>query len=217
MVLIDRELRALIKQKALGLEPFDDGLVQSSSIDIRLDSFARVIRSGAEELDIRTHEIAQQYEDVAIGEAGHVIPARGVLIGQTMERIRIPSRCVGAIAQRSSFLRLGISVSSSLINPGYEGNLPCLIANLNDRPVRVFAGVPICQLVLFALIGRPDMLYPDKKDAKYNQEREFLVSAIAKDADRWLRPGPRLAHPEQADDFKMEVSEAAEEPDDKVR
>ncbi|MGH4007028.1 MAG: dCTP deaminase domain-containing protein, partial [Pseudonocardiaceae bacterium] len=42
MLLSDRDLRAEIDGGRLGVDPFDAGLLQPSSIDVRLDRFFRV-------------------------------------------------------------------------------------------------------------------------------------------------------------------------------
>ncbi len=67
MVLNDRELRALLRQGELLLEPFEDRLVQPASVDLRLDGFARVIKAGSGEIDLRSSNHAEVYEDVARG------------------------------------------------------------------------------------------------------------------------------------------------------
>ena len=208
MIIIDRDIRALLRQGELILDPFEDRLVQPSSVDLRLDRFVRILKEGTEELDIRDPRSAEQYEEANIGDDGFLLRPHGLLLGQTLEYMRIPDTCQGMIAQRSSLMRLGIHVSSSLINPGYAGNLPCLLTNRTDRPIRIFSGIPVCQLVLIRLTGRPDITYPEKPDAKYHEERRFLTSGIAKDAQQWVRPSPRLAHPEQANEFVMEVTVA---------
>ena len=206
MILIDRDIRALIKSHELVLDPFEDDLVQPSSIDLRLDSFARTIASNTEEFDLRS-DAAEVYDELRLADEGHVLAPYGTLIGQTMELMQIPATCQGLIAPRSSLVRLGIHVASSLINPGYVGKLPILISNLSTRPIRIFAGLPICQLVLLKLSGRPDVIYPEKADAKYHGELESLGSRIAEDAARWVStPSPRLADPSQAKKFRKEVS-----------
>lgn len=216
MVLNDREIRALLKQGELLLEPFDTALVQPASVDLRLDDFARIIKADSGEIDLRSAQHSDAYEDVHIADGGYVIPPGGLLLGQSLEHMRIPATCKGMIEQRSSLMRLGIQVSSSLINPGYAGNLPLFIFNATGRAIRVFAGVPFCQLVLLRLSGRPDVIYSEKPDAKYHEERKFLTSKISEDAQRWIAPSARLVHPEQAEDFQMEMS-TVEASDDKVR
>jgi dCTP deaminase len=45
MVLSDRTIRRLIEEGRIGIEPFDDVLVQPSSIDVRIDRLFRVFKS----------------------------------------------------------------------------------------------------------------------------------------------------------------------------
>ncbi|MHB0929348.1 MAG: dCTP deaminase, partial [Candidatus Nanopelagicales bacterium] len=45
MLLSDRDLRAEIEQGRVRLEPFDDFMIQPSSIDVRLDRFFRVFEN----------------------------------------------------------------------------------------------------------------------------------------------------------------------------
>lgn len=45
MLLSDRDLRAEISASRLGIDPFDDALVQPSSIDVRLDCMFRVFNN----------------------------------------------------------------------------------------------------------------------------------------------------------------------------
>jgi dCTP deaminase len=210
MVLNDREIRALLKHGELVLTPFEDALVKPSSVDLRLDSFARVIEAGTGEIDIRSADQGASQE-VNITAEGYVIEPGGMLIGQTFEHMKIPDRCQGMIAQRSSVMRLGVHVSSSLINPGYAGNLPCLISNRTGRPLRIFAGIPFCQLVLLGLSSRPDATYPEQVDAKYQGEKRFLPSAIAIDAQRWIRPRAGTPPVKLEDALRYKVSVAGVE------
>lgn len=215
MVLIDREIRALLKQGELVLEPFDERLVQPASVDLRLDGFARQINANGPEIDLRRLANEEIYSEVNISDNGLIIPPGGALVGQTREYMRIPANCLGLIEQRSNMTRIGIQVSSSLINPGYAGNLPTRIVNTTGRPVRIFAGIPFCQLVLLRLTGRPDVIYSEKTDAKYYDERPFLPSKVDEDARKWSAPRMRLVNPAQAADLEKEMS-IVEVPDDKV-
>ncbi|MDQ1660169.1 MAG: dCTP deaminase, partial [Blastococcus sp.] len=45
MLLSDRDIKAAIAEDRLGIEPYDAGLVQPSSIDVRLDRFFRVFNN----------------------------------------------------------------------------------------------------------------------------------------------------------------------------
>ena len=45
VLLSDRDIRAAIDDGRLGIDPFDDALVQPSSVDVRLDSLFRVFNN----------------------------------------------------------------------------------------------------------------------------------------------------------------------------
>jgi dCTP deaminase len=212
VILNDREIKALLRRGELSLVPHDPELIQASSIDLRLDQFARRVKDNEVELCLREDLNEDAYEGIEIDGSGYLIPSASTFIGQTMEHIKIPETCQGSIAQRSSVVRIGVHVSSSLLNPGYQGNLPLLIRNDTGRTIRVHAGMPICQLVLTRLIARPDVVYSENPSAKYHGERKFLESRIAEDVRRWARPpSPRLVDPSQADFFRKQVEEEAED------
>lgn len=207
MVLVDREIRFLLERGALEITPLDPGQIQPSSIDLRLDRFARVVRVGESVLDLSDPELGAQYEEVEIPTQGTVLAPDSFMIAQVMEIMRLPDDCMGRIAQRSSLMRLGLQVSSSLINPGYTGQLPCLILNQTGRPVRIFAGMPFCQLILHRCVGRPERTYPERDNAKYHGERPARPSAIHADVLSWVKPAPRPLKPEQVAQLKVELLE----------
>ncbi|PSM30555.1 hypothetical protein BVG81_009925 [Haliangium sp. UPWRP_2] len=171
---------------------------------------------GHQEVSLRDADHVDLYETVHIPSEGYIISSKGCLIGQTMEYMKIPNTYGAILAQRSSLMRLGIQVTSSWINPGYAGNLPVLITNTTERPVRIFSGIPFCQLVLLRLSGRPDVTYAEKADAKYHAERQFHPSQVGQDAKRWIAPSVKLAKPEQAIQLETELLNT-ELANDKVR
>src|SRR3712207_8098770 len=60
MLLSDRDITAAIAEGRLGIEPYDAGLVQPSSIDVRLDRYFRVFNNAR-----YTHiDPAQQQDDL---------------------------------------------------------------------------------------------------------------------------------------------------------
>ena len=45
VLLSDRDIRAELAAGRLGIDPFDDGLIQPSSVDVRLDNLFRVFNN----------------------------------------------------------------------------------------------------------------------------------------------------------------------------
>jgi len=99
------------------------------------------------------------YGDVVdtAGEPIDVMPGQLVL-GITRERITLSNRVMGWISGRSRFARVGIlvHVSSNLIQPGVSNHQILEIVNLSPRPIRLWPGVRIAQVVFEEVRGVED-------------------------------------------------------------
>src|SRR5918998_5854003 len=126
MVLSDRTIRRLLEEGRIGIEPFDDELVQPSSVDVRVDRLFRVFRNSRypyidvkEPMDDLT-ELVEMPE----GEAFILHPGEFVL-GSTLERITLPDDLVARLEGKSSLGRLGLLIHSTagFIDPGWDGHV----------------------------------------------------------------------------------------------
>lgn len=207
MIASDRELRGLLDSGELVLDPREDALLQPSSVDLRLGRCVRRLQGGSEVLNLAEDlDEVEVYADQEIPAEGVILDAGEALLGQTLERMTLPATFQGVIQQRSSLIRLGVQVTSSVVNPGYVGNLPLLIVNLSRRPILMHSGMPVCQLVLHGLTSRPAQTYPEKPGAKYQGERVITASRVSEDVRRWSRPPSlTLADPSQASSFRKEA------------
>jgi dCTP deaminase len=75
--------------------------------------------------------------------------------GITRERIQLPGDLCGFLEGRSRFARLGlmIHVTSAFVQPGVANRQVLEMSNVADRPLRIHAGVRLCQLVLMRTEG----------------------------------------------------------------
>lgn len=103
MLLSDRDIRKEIANGRLGLEPFDETLVQPSSIDVRLDSLFRVFNNTR-----YTHiDPAQRQDELTTlvepgaGEPFVLHPGEFVL-GSTLEVCTLPDDLAGRLEGKSS-------------------------------------------------------------------------------------------------------------------
>lgn len=115
MILSDRDLRFLIEDGSLVIEPFDPEAVQPSSIDLRVGNQFRVFaNSRYPYIDVRKPmegltEMVEASED----EPFILHPGEFVL-GSTLERVALPQDKVGRLEGKSSLGRLGLLIHSSL-------------------------------------------------------------------------------------------------------
>ena len=71
------------------------------------------------------------------------------VLGQTLERVRLPDDIVARLEGKSSSLgRLGLLIHSTagFVDPGFEGNLTLELSNVANLPVTIYYGMPIGQI-----------------------------------------------------------------------
>src|SRR3954465_10889583 len=91
MLLSDRDITAAIAEGRLGIEPYDRGLVQPSSIDVRLDRYFRVFNNSR-----YTHiDPAEQQDDLTTpvepeGDEPFVLHPGEFVLGSTLEVVSVP-------------------------------------------------------------------------------------------------------------------------------
>jgi dCTP deaminase len=149
VILSDRSIREQIAAGRIVVEPFDGGLVQPSSIDLRLGRSFLVFRNTRRAyLDVKEPaEDLMERIDLEPDEPIALHPTEFVL-GSTLERVTIPNDLVGRLEGRSSVGRLGIVIHSTAgyIDPGFSGPITLEIANLANIPIRLYPGMRIAQI-----------------------------------------------------------------------
>src|SRR5688572_25566174 len=108
--------------------------ISHSTIDIRIgNEFIIPKRSDASLFDpleperMKSNLLKAEREYVAIGERFFLHPNK-VILGGTVEYFSIPPDLAGRVRTRSSYERLGLSIST-LANPGYRGALTLTLVN----------------------------------------------------------------------------------------
>lgn len=176
MILVDWQIHDRIGRGFLGVEPFDPAMVQPNSLDIRLGDHFVWYEPGDEIIDPHDRESIA----CRVGES-HCdsidVPPGMFLLAETMERIALPDNIVATIEGKSSIARLGIALhqTGGWIDAGFRGTITLEISNANRRPVRLYAGMPIGQLVFYTT-ERAERPYPVKGDAKYLDQRQATLS-----------------------------------------
>ncbi|MEA2310442.1 MAG: dCTP deaminase [Solirubrobacteraceae bacterium] len=153
-VLSDGTIRRLVEEGRIVMEPWDPGLVQPASVDLRLgDSFRVFHNHRAAAIDLREPP-TNLTEEVVIGaDEAFVIHPGEFVLGRTLERVELPDDVVARIEGKSSIGRLGLIVhaTAGFVDPGFNGSLTLEITNLTRIPIKLYAGLPIAQLSFMTL------------------------------------------------------------------
>ena len=156
MVLSDRTIKEEVAAGRLVFDPYDEDLVQPSSVDMRVDRSFRVFNNSRypyidvrEPMENLTELVTVEDEEPFVLHPGEFV------LGQTLERVRLPDDLVARLEGKSSSGRLGLVIHSTagFVDPGFEGNLTLELSNLANLPITIFHGMPIGQISFMRMDG----------------------------------------------------------------
>ena len=154
MLLSDRDIRLEIMAGRVAVEPFEEAMIQPSSVDVRLDKFFRVFENHKYSVIDPSLEQPELTREVVAddGEACILHPGEFVL-ASTYEIITLPDDIAGRLEGKSSLGRLGLLTHSTagFIDPGFSGHITLELSNVANLPVKLFPGMKIGQLCLIRL------------------------------------------------------------------
>jgi dCTP deaminase len=149
VVLSDRTIKRLLAEGRIEIDPYDDSLLQPSSVDVRVDRFFRVFHNNRYPfIDVkREQEELTSLVEIDDDTPFMLHPGEFVL-GATLERIRLPDDVVGRLDGKSSLGRLGLLIHSTagFIDPGWDGHVTLELSNVANLPITIYHGMKIGQL-----------------------------------------------------------------------
>jgi dCTP deaminase len=151
MLLSDRDIRAEVQSGRVRVEPYDEAMIQPSSIDVRLDRFFRVFENHKYSVIDPSVEQSELTRGVEVGPKEFFILHPGeFVLASTYEVISLPDDLAGRLEGKSSLGRLGLLTHSTagFIDPGFSGHITLELSNVANLPVKLFPGMKIGQLCL---------------------------------------------------------------------
>ena len=154
MVLSDATIRRLVAEGRIGIEPYEEALLQPSSVDVRVDRYFRVFRNNRYPfIDVKEQQ-EELTELVEIDpETAFILHPGEFVLGSTLERIRLPDDLVARLEGKSSLGRLGLLIHSTagFIDPGWDGHVTLELSNVANLPITIYVGMKIGQLSFMQL------------------------------------------------------------------
>ena len=175
MLLSDRDIRAELAAQRVALEPFDESMIQPSSIDVRLDRFFRTFENHryphidpAEDQPDLTRMVQPIADEPFILHPGEFV------LGSTYEVVTLPDDVAARLEGKSSLGRLGLLTHSTagFIDPGFSGHVTLELANVANLPIKLWPGMKIGQLCFFRLSSPAEHPYGSEKyGSRYQGQR----------------------------------------------
>ena len=149
MVLSDRTIARLLEEGRIVIDPYDESLLQPSSVDVRVDRFFRVFHNARYPyIDVR-----EPQEDLTElveldDERPFILHPGEFVLGSTLERIVLPDDVVARLDGKSSLGRLGLLIHSTagFIDPGWDGHVTLELSNVANLPITIYTGMKIGQV-----------------------------------------------------------------------
>jgi dCTP deaminase len=175
VVLSDRTIRRLLDEGRIEIDPFDESLIQPSSVDVRVDRFFRVFHNNRYPFIDVKQEQAELTELVEVnGDQPFVLHPGEFVLGSTLERVRLPDDLVARLEGKSSLGRLGLLIHSTagFIDPGWDGHVTLELSNVANLPVTIYPEMKIGQVSFMQLTEPADVPYGTGEiGSKYQGQR----------------------------------------------
>ena len=175
MLLSDRDIKAEIDAGRVRLEPYDEAMVQPSSIDVRLDRFFRVFENHRYphiDPSIEQPELTRLVEPTS--DEPFILHPGEFALASTYEVVTLPDDVAGRLEGKSSLGRLGLLTHSTagFIDPGFSGHVTLELSNVATLPIKLWPGMKIGQLCLIRLSSAAEHPYGSEKyGSRYQGQR----------------------------------------------
>ena len=162
MILSDRTIREQLAAGRIVIDPLEEGCIQPSSVDLRLDRLFRVFLNHTmpvidvkADLEDLTRLVQIEADDVFILHPGEFV------LASTYEKVGVPDDLVARIEGKSSLGRLGLLIHSTagFIDAGFQGHITLELSNVANLPITLYPGMKIGQISFLQMTSPADVPY----------------------------------------------------------
>lgn len=172
MILSDKLILEEIGKGNIIIEPFTKECLGTNSYDVHLSKYLATYRNRV--LDAKVHNEVDHFE---IPKEGFVLQPNTLYLGVTFEYTETHKH-VPFLEGKSSTGRLGIDIHATA-GKGDVGFCNTWTLEIScTQPVRIYAGMPIGQLIYFVVDGEIETMYNTKNNAKYNNKTTKPVESM---------------------------------------
>lgn len=172
MILSDIRILEEMDKGTIIIEPFKRECLGTNSYDVHLGKYLATYKDRV--LDAKAHNKIEHFE---IPKEGFMLQPNTLYLGVTLEYTETHEH-VPFLEGKSSTGRLGIDIHATA-GKGDVGFCNTWTLEISCvQPVRVYAGMPVGQLIYFTVEGRIEHMYHTKSNAKYNHKTTRPVESM---------------------------------------
>ena len=201
MLLSDRDIRAGVAAGRIVLDPWDEAMMQPSSVDVRLDKVFRVFENHRYPvIDPAVDQPELTREVVCSADEPFVLHPGEFVLGATWERVGLGVDVAARLEGKSSLGRLGLMTHSTagFVDPGFEGHVTLELSNVANLPIKLYPGMKIGQLCFFQLSSAAEVPYGSAAAGSHYQGQRLphpvaVARELPPDRHRLTRSRPARA------------------------
>lgn len=162
MLLSDRDIRAEIEAGRIVLEPWEAGMLQPASVDVRLDRYFRLFDNHKYPFIDPAQEQPDLTRLVEVGpDEPFVLHPGEFVLASTYEVITLPDDVAARLEGKSSLGRLGLLTHSTagFVDPGFSGHVTLELSNVATLPITLWPGMKVGQFCFFRLSSASEHPY----------------------------------------------------------
>ncbi|MDO8429444.1 MAG: dCTP deaminase [Candidatus Daviesbacteria bacterium] len=151
-MLTDKQIKRLIKQRNISVEPFDEKNVKAGKLDIHLGQFILKPKSSTKVIDPQQLNFNPEYTKYDLMKDGYILKPGEFILGQTLELIGLDSNTGMFLDGSTTMARLGLTIhqSSMFVPPGQDPHILTLeILNSGIWKVRLSYKLRVGKVVVF--------------------------------------------------------------------
>lgn len=184
MVLSDRDIKEAIKSGDVKITPFDEKMIQPSSIDFHISNKFRVFENHKYSIiDPREkQEDLTRLVEVDKDERFVLHPGQFVL-SSSEEYLELNDSIVCRVEGKSSLGRLGLIIhaTAGFVDPGWAGTITLELSNVSNLPIALYPGMKIGQFSFMRLCSPCEAPYGARKlNSKYKGQIDPTASEMYK-------------------------------------
>jgi len=154
MIFSDRTTKEAIAAGRIIIDPYDEEMVQPSSIDLRCANDFRVFENHRYALiDPKTDQPHLTAKVSASPDKPFILHPGEFVLASTLEVVGLADDVVARLEGKSSLGRLGLLIHSTagFIDPGFKGQVTLELSNVANLPIAIYPGMKIGQVSFYEL------------------------------------------------------------------
>lgn len=183
MILSDRDIKKLLKQKRLIFKPsLSEDQIGPASIDLKLGPEFKFFNITSQYLlDVKKGLPLDHFVITKRLKKGEpfILHPNNFVLASTQEYVIVPDDIVLRVEGKSTLARMGILVhTAGFVDPGFEGTLTLEISNQSNLPVALYPEMYICQVAVEYLSSPAEVPYNKRKKSLYSGSKGPVVAKL---------------------------------------